>query len=1024
MNKKFLSAILFGALMVTSTGTFVSCKDYDDDIDRIDKELSEVKETIASLDSAIKAGKFVQSCNEVTGGYELVFTDGSKITIKNGTNGTDGAAGTTVIPEFRVEGNYWQVSTDKGATWVDVKDTEGNKVPARGQDGEAAGSNVSWVTVDGVEYIKIGDKVTDLKQNNEFPNIAVDAESKTVIVTIDGQNYTLLQEGSAFKGLQTVVYRKQAVDDASDICKAYDIYWMENEGSLNPDKDVLFASVPAYASFKVYPGDFSLNNAKFSFVDTYQVRSVAPALTYMEGSAKLENGILSLAILPNEGIGNNTYATSLDVTMYGQYTSASDYFTVSRTHASVKSIVNAFTSTNMKEDEYPAIINADGASYDGKSYGCFDYQGVYNVNDSIDAYISGAAKVWLKSTNISYTRVFRLLDQNEDYTFNGQPIKTRQGIFDFKDNVLSVKSTNQASAIDEYAAIEVTTTVKPQEEGVKEYEVKNVVFIKAVRPAVNPVFGTVALKPLDAKENFTFAYNSSKARIITLDVRNFEAAIEGRDVISNKNQEYCTFITLNKPVYDAGGKLMKYESISDDCNQYYQNNNLSTSIPAKVTDLAKALETVKNEAVLYYKNGGNNADKDSLFLILTPGANFAQFKNMSLLAGASSYYPGWGATEKMTNGVNTPYAVYNSFVNKLFKVSVDNFSVTYNFDCPIKDEYKSRTIIGTWTKTGGAYSKFIMESNYFDKMYNVVPEDATVEFELDYKKQNAYVQEMMKEQNGIKNIEWTSTNQIAFTPRVDLAKVGTLKVDIYDATAGSAKRVLFATEDWKVEQPILAFTDVVDLKYNNPALATNDQIKIIDLINALNVKATEASYKKWTNLTLKDAVGNTLVKYNATSIAAEEWKVEQPILEFSAIVDLKYNNPALATNDQIKIIDLINALGAADKKKWTELTLKDAVKNVLVKYNATTIAAEETIAETLYRKDAAGNAVAEATGLEISLDENEKDFTYDAATATLTWKGTPEGTVYTHDVNLNITYTHNWGVVTKTFKVTVTRKVQ
>ena len=40
MNKKFLSAILFGALMVSSTGTFVSCKDYDDDIDRIDKELT------------------------------------------------------------------------------------------------------------------------------------------------------------------------------------------------------------------------------------------------------------------------------------------------------------------------------------------------------------------------------------------------------------------------------------------------------------------------------------------------------------------------------------------------------------------------------------------------------------------------------------------------------------------------------------------------------------------------------------------------------------------------------------------------------------------------------------------------------------------------------------------------------------------------------------------------------------------------------------------------------------------------
>ena len=137
MNKKFLSAILFGALMVSSTGTFVSCKDYDEDIDRIDKELSEVKETIASLDSAIKAGKFVQSCNEVTGGYELVFTDGSKITIKNGTNGADG---TTVIPEFRVErSNRDGTKTMYAATPVkfgSVKAGNDYDAPLVGQDSE------------------------------------------------------------------------------------------------------------------------------------------------------------------------------------------------------------------------------------------------------------------------------------------------------------------------------------------------------------------------------------------------------------------------------------------------------------------------------------------------------------------------------------------------------------------------------------------------------------------------------------------------------------------------------------------------------------------------------------------------------------------------------------------------------------------------------------------------------------------------------------------------------------------------
>ena len=32
MNKKFLSVILFSALMVGTAGTFTSCKDYDDDI--------------------------------------------------------------------------------------------------------------------------------------------------------------------------------------------------------------------------------------------------------------------------------------------------------------------------------------------------------------------------------------------------------------------------------------------------------------------------------------------------------------------------------------------------------------------------------------------------------------------------------------------------------------------------------------------------------------------------------------------------------------------------------------------------------------------------------------------------------------------------------------------------------------------------------------------------------------------------------------------------------------------------------
>ena len=69
MNKKFLSAILFGALMVTSTGTFVSCKDYDDDIENLQSQInnlatkSDVEAKLAQLQAALNAAQAESSAN-------------------------------------------------------------------------------------------------------------------------------------------------------------------------------------------------------------------------------------------------------------------------------------------------------------------------------------------------------------------------------------------------------------------------------------------------------------------------------------------------------------------------------------------------------------------------------------------------------------------------------------------------------------------------------------------------------------------------------------------------------------------------------------------------------------------------------------------------------------------------------------------------------------------------------------------------------------------------------------------------
>lgn len=63
MNKKYLSVILFSALMLGTTGTFTSCKDYDDDIknlqEQIDKKasLEELQKQIATMQADVDAAK-------------------------------------------------------------------------------------------------------------------------------------------------------------------------------------------------------------------------------------------------------------------------------------------------------------------------------------------------------------------------------------------------------------------------------------------------------------------------------------------------------------------------------------------------------------------------------------------------------------------------------------------------------------------------------------------------------------------------------------------------------------------------------------------------------------------------------------------------------------------------------------------------------------------------------------------------------------------------------------------------------
>ena len=59
MKKKYLSALLFGALITASTGTFTSCKDYDDDINNLQEQVDKLAglPTTEAMNKAIDAAK-------------------------------------------------------------------------------------------------------------------------------------------------------------------------------------------------------------------------------------------------------------------------------------------------------------------------------------------------------------------------------------------------------------------------------------------------------------------------------------------------------------------------------------------------------------------------------------------------------------------------------------------------------------------------------------------------------------------------------------------------------------------------------------------------------------------------------------------------------------------------------------------------------------------------------------------------------------------------------------------------------
>ncbi len=123
MNKKYLSVILFSALMLGTAGTVTSCKDYDDDIEALNQRVEAVETLVNQLQTQIQNGAVITNVTSTDNGVTVTLSNGNSFTLTNGTNGVDG-----------VDGKPGSVVTigENGNWFIDGEDTG---LPSRGEQG-------------------------------------------------------------------------------------------------------------------------------------------------------------------------------------------------------------------------------------------------------------------------------------------------------------------------------------------------------------------------------------------------------------------------------------------------------------------------------------------------------------------------------------------------------------------------------------------------------------------------------------------------------------------------------------------------------------------------------------------------------------------------------------------------------------------------------------------------------------------------------------------------------------------------
>ncbi|MGD9557720.1 MAG: PL29 family lyase N-terminal domain-containing protein [Mangrovibacterium sp.] len=127
MVKTWFLLLAITAVLVTS------CKDYDDDIDRLEEQIAALKTTVDAVNTAVQGGSVITSVTSITNGIKITLSNNQSYDITNGAAGpagADGADGSVV--SIGANGNWFIDGTDTGK-------------PSKGADGADGADGAYYV---------------------------------------------------------------------------------------------------------------------------------------------------------------------------------------------------------------------------------------------------------------------------------------------------------------------------------------------------------------------------------------------------------------------------------------------------------------------------------------------------------------------------------------------------------------------------------------------------------------------------------------------------------------------------------------------------------------------------------------------------------------------------------------------------------------------------------------------------------------------------------------------------------------